>query len=97
MTQGGAYVALFDLADKAGVVGQLPAGRARFFQVDVSSSSDLQKAVDGTVEWVQGTGAPLGGVVASAGVAAPAKVRCLWRELWEGGRDTHVNSERDKY
>lgn len=80
MTQGGAYVALFDLADKAGVVGQLPAGRAQFFKVDVSSTSDLEKAVNGTIEWVKQTGAPLGGVIASAGVAAPAKVRSRRRK-----------------
>lgn len=67
-------MALFDLADDAGVVNQLPTGRAKFFQVDVSSAEDIRKAVDGSLEWTKETGAPLGGVVACAGIAAPAKV-----------------------
>lgn len=74
LTQHDAYVALFDLADNQDVVSQLPGGRAKFFKVDVTSTSDIQEAVDATVQWTKETNAPLGGVVASAGIAAPAKV-----------------------
>ena len=74
LTSGGAYVALFDLADDGNVASQLPAGLAKFFQVDVTSTSDILNAIDGTIEWTRATGAPLGGVIACAGIAAPAKV-----------------------
>ena len=55
-------------------MSQLPSGRAKFFRVNVTSPEEVQQAVDATVEWTKATRAVLGGVVASAGIAAPAKV-----------------------
>lgn len=49
--------------------------RAKFFEVDVSSSESVAQAVKGTVEWVKSTGKEIGGIVAAAGVGNPGKVR----------------------
>ncbi|CAI6339882.1 unnamed protein product [Periconia digitata] len=69
----GAYVSLLDLNSDAGssIVAELGPTRARFFQVDVSSTTSIATAIAGTVSWVRETGKEIGGVVAGAGVGMP--------------------------
>ncbi|KAF2196716.1 3-hydroxyacyl-CoA dehydrogenase type-2 [Delitschia confertaspora ATCC 74209] len=68
----GAYVSLLDLNTENGatIVKEL-GDRAKFFEVDVSDSESIAKAVQGTVEWVKQTGKEIGGVIAGAGVGLP--------------------------
>jgi 3-hydroxyacyl-CoA dehydrogenase / 3-hydroxy-2-methylbutyryl-CoA dehydrogenase len=74
--RAGAYVALLDVNADAGdaAIKELGEARAKFLQADVTETASLEAAVQSTVEWIQRTGAVLGGVVAAAGVALPAKV-----------------------
>lgn len=48
--------------------------RAKFFQVDVTDSDSIEAAVEGTIEWVDKTKAPLGGLIPAAGVGIPGLV-----------------------
>jgi NAD(P)-dependent dehydrogenase (short-subunit alcohol dehydrogenase family) len=71
----GAYVSLLDLNASNGTACASELGpRARFFETDVSSSSSISAAIQGTVAWVQETGKPIGGVVAGAGVGLPGLI-----------------------
>jgi NAD(P)-dependent dehydrogenase (short-subunit alcohol dehydrogenase family) len=71
----GAYVSLLDLnADNGnGVVADL-GSRAKFFETDVSSTESIASAVSGTLAWINETKAPIGGVVAGAGVGLPGLI-----------------------
>jgi NAD(P)-dependent dehydrogenase (short-subunit alcohol dehydrogenase family) len=71
----GAYVSLFDINfDTGAAVAKELGERALFFEVDVSESESIAKAIDGTVAWAKKTGKPIRGVVAAAGVGVPGKV-----------------------
>ena len=48
--------------------------RVRYFAVDIREVDQINRAVEGTVEWTKETSAPLGGVVNCAGVAVAAKI-----------------------
>ncbi|RXW23659.1 hypothetical protein EST38_g2213 [Candolleomyces aberdarensis] len=48
--------------------------RVRYFAVDIREVDQINKGVEGTVEWTKETSAPLGGVVNCAGVAVAAKI-----------------------
>ncbi|KAL0579499.1 hypothetical protein V5O48_002541, partial [Marasmius crinis-equi] len=48
--------------------------RVKFFKIDITHVDEIEKAVDGTVEWTKTTGATLGGVVNCAGVAVASKI-----------------------
>lgn len=82
----GAYVSLLDMNTDSGeaVVKELGADRARFFEVDVTDTETIQKAVEGTVAWIKETGAPWGGVIAGAGVGNPGLVSAILR-IGRGG------------
>ncbi|KAB8446163.1 hypothetical protein FH972_025146 [Carpinus fangiana] len=70
----GGYVAILDLNEDAGAAAVAALGsRAKFFQVDVTASAEVKAAADGIVAWTQETRAPLGAVVAAAGVGFPGK------------------------
>ena len=56
------------------LIQELGPNRSIFFQTDVSSSTSIAEAIKGTIEWIQKTAKPLGGVVAAAGVSTPAKI-----------------------
>lgn len=73
--KAGAYVSLLDLNAEAGekIVKEL-GERSKFFEVDVSQTESVEKAVNGSMEWVSQTGKPVGGVIAAAGVGGAAKV-----------------------
>ncbi|KAF2753123.1 3-hydroxyacyl-CoA dehydrogenase type-2 [Pseudovirgaria hyperparasitica] len=72
----GAYISLLDMNAEAGdaIISELGSVRARFHEVDVTDTDSIAAAVQGTVEWVQTTGAALGGVVAGAGVGNPGLI-----------------------
>jgi NAD(P)-dependent dehydrogenase (short-subunit alcohol dehydrogenase family) len=71
----GAYVSLLDLNSDAGsqIVSSL-GSRAKFFEVDVSDTDAISKAIEGTVAWIEETGKQIGGVIAGAGVGLPGLI-----------------------
>lgn len=71
----GAFVSLLDLNSDAGskIVSEL-GSRAKFFEVDVSDTEAISKAIEGTAAWVKETGKEIGGVVAGAGVGLPGLI-----------------------
>ncbi|KFY90853.1 hypothetical protein V500_04923 [Pseudogymnoascus sp. VKM F-4518 (FW-2643)] len=81
----GAYVSLLDLDVESGqsIVKEL-GDRAKFFKTDVVDTSSIVKAIEGTVKWTKQTGKPFAGVLAAAGVAAPAKI-------YDGRKDLPVD------
>ena len=56
------------------LVKELGGNKAKFFSTDVSDSESIAKAVKGTLSWVKQTAKEVGGVIAAAGVANPAKI-----------------------
>lgn len=74
--QRGGFVAIFDLNADSGaeVIKDLGPERSRFFEVDVTDTESIGKAVEGVSKWVQETGKPIGGIVSAAGVGNPGKV-----------------------
>jgi 3-hydroxyacyl-CoA dehydrogenase/3-hydroxy-2-methylbutyryl-CoA dehydrogenase len=78
--QRGGYIAIFDLNTDSGaeVVKELGSERSRFFEVDVSDTETIEKAVEGVSKWVQETGKAIGGIISAAGVGNPGKV--CWKE-----------------
>lgn len=71
LAQHGANISILDLNEENGaeLVKQLGGeSRAKFFQVDVTETKTIEAAVKGTVEWVEKTKAPLGGIIPAAGV-----------------------------
>jgi NAD(P)-dependent dehydrogenase (short-subunit alcohol dehydrogenase family) len=71
----GAYVSLLDLNSDNGskIVSEL-GSRVKFFETDVTDTSAIAAAVQGTVAWVKETGKDIGGVVAGAGVGMPGLI-----------------------
>lgn len=61
-----------ELADE--LVKEIGGGKTKFFQTDVLETESITAAVDGAVSWAKETGMEIGGVIAAAGVANPAKV-----------------------
>ncbi|KAI0881481.1 short chain dehydrogenase [Annulohypoxylon maeteangense] len=74
--RNGGNVAVLDLNEENGtsVVKNLPSGSAKFFVCDVLETDSIAAAVKGTVEWIQQTGKPLGGIIPAAGVGNPATI-----------------------
>lgn len=74
--QRGGYIAIFDLNADTGaeVIKELGSERTRFFEVDVTDTESIGKAVEGVAKWVQETGKSIGGIVSAAGVGNPGKV-----------------------
>jgi 3-hydroxyacyl-CoA dehydrogenase/3-hydroxy-2-methylbutyryl-CoA dehydrogenase len=61
--------------ETAGEVVQLVGSKkARFFECNVLETESIAAAVKGSLAWVKETGKEVGGVIAAAGVGAPAKV-----------------------
>ena len=56
------------------LVNELGSHRSKFFQVDVSDTESIARAVKATLAWVKETGKEIGGIVAAAGVSTPAKI-----------------------
>ncbi|XDG08747.1 hypothetical protein ABKA04_008362 [Annulohypoxylon sp. FPYF3050] len=74
--RNGGNAAILDLNEENGaaVVKTLPNGSGKFFVCDVLETDSIAAAVKGTVEWIQQTGKPLGGIIPAAGVGNPATI-----------------------
>ena len=72
LVHSGAYVAVFDVNKPADL--ESFSNRVHFYQVDISSHRDVQRAVEETFNWIRLNNAPLGGAVCCAGILAPGKV-----------------------
>ncbi|KAI1384084.1 3-hydroxyacyl-CoA dehydrogenase [Hypoxylon trugodes] len=74
--RNGGNAAVLDLNEENGaaVVESLPGGTAKFFVCDVTDTKSIEAAVNGTVEWIQQTGKPIGGIIPAAGVGNPATI-----------------------
>ena len=61
-------------------------GQVKFFEVDVSESENIERAVADITEWVNSMGHEIGGVIPAAGVGLPGKVSstCLRGQLQLG-------------
>jgi 3-hydroxyacyl-CoA dehydrogenase/3-hydroxy-2-methylbutyryl-CoA dehydrogenase len=72
----GGYAAILDMNEETAseVVEQIGGGMAMFFQCNVLETESIKAAVKGSLAWVKETGMEVGGVIAAAGVATPAKV-----------------------
>ena len=55
-------------------MNELGPQRTNFLITNVADTSDIARAVENTLSWIQQTGKPLGGVIAAAGVAHAAKI-----------------------
>ncbi|EWC48677.1 hypothetical protein DRE_01899 [Drechslerella stenobrocha 248] len=72
----GACVAILDLNESLAndVIKATSASKVRFFETDVTSTEQVAASVQAAAEWTRSTGAPLGGIVAAAGVANPGLI-----------------------
>lgn len=72
----GGYVAILDMNPESGanVVKKLGQDRAKFFEVDVTDSDSLKKAIDSAADWAKTADKPLGGLIPAAGVGLPGKL-----------------------
>ncbi len=77
-SQGG-YVAILDMNEELGeeLVKKIEGGKTKFFKTNVSETESVAAAVKGSLDWAKETGKEVGGVIAAAGVGAPAKVSNL--------------------
>jgi len=74
--KAGGYVALLDMNEELAkeVVKEIGGGKTKFFEANVLETESISAAVKGSLAWSKETGKEIGGVVAAAGVATPAKV-----------------------
>ncbi|KAL5492259.1 hypothetical protein ACEPAI_3706 [Sanghuangporus weigelae] len=68
LLDAGAFVSVLDIKENNNLTAKNDA-RVKFFKTDIANESDVSHAVEGTAAWTQITGAPLGGVVAAAGIS----------------------------
>ena len=71
----GGYVAILDLNAEVGnkTVEELGL-RTKFFETDITDAPSVESAVNGIVDWIKETNAPIGAVIPAAGVGNPAKL-----------------------
>ncbi|EIN05571.1 3-hydroxyacyl-CoA dehydrogenase [Punctularia strigosozonata HHB-11173 SS5] len=81
LLEAGAYISVLDLNPppeqlhiQSGSSCQEYNARVKYFETDITSLSDIERAVAGTVQWFKDSGAPLGGVINCAGVGLPSKI-----------------------
>ena len=60
------------------VVREIGGGKTKFFEANVLETDSIAAAVEGALAWSKETGKEIGGVIAAAGVATPAKVSAFW-------------------
>ncbi|KAJ3890873.1 3-hydroxy-acyl-CoA-dehydrogenase [Lentinula edodes] len=71
LVQAKSYISILDREPPpSDIIG----AQVKFYPTDITVVNDIEKAVDGTVNWTKQTGAALGGVINCAGVAAGAKI-----------------------
>ncbi|KAL5508668.1 hypothetical protein ACEPAH_6289 [Sanghuangporus vaninii] len=73
LLDAGAFVSILDLRENKDLSAK-DSKRVKFFKTDVTSETDINNAVEGTISWARSTNAPLGGVVNCAGIATAAKI-----------------------
>ncbi|KAJ7708980.1 3-hydroxy-acyl-CoA-dehydrogenase [Mycena rosella] len=66
--------AFVSIVDRSPPPADLPADRIKFFETDITKLEQIERAVNGSVEWAAETSAPLGGVINCAGVGTAAKM-----------------------
>ncbi|KAJ7780172.1 3-hydroxyacyl-CoA dehydrogenase [Mycena maculata] len=71
LVSGNAYVSILDRSPPP---AELSTSRIKYFETDITMVEEIERAVDGTVEWSVSTAAPLGGVINCAGVGTAAKL-----------------------
>jgi len=73
-------VAILDLNEEMGheLVKEIGGGKAKFFEANVLETESIAAAVKRALAWSKETGKLIGGVVAAAGVATPAKVCAIF-------------------
>lgn len=76
LVKRGGSVAVLDMNEElaAEVIKQLGEDKTKFFECNVLETESIEKAVKGAAEWAKQTGYKIGGVIAAAGVATPARV-----------------------
>ncbi|PBP15851.1 3-hydroxyacyl-CoA dehydrogenase [Diplocarpon rosae] len=72
----GGHAAILDMNEELAteVVAAIGGGKTKFFKTDVLDTESVKSAVEGAVQWISETGKVVGGVIAAAGVSAPAKI-----------------------
>lgn len=77
LVRAGGHVSILDMNEENGasVISRFGSDKARFFRCNVTETESIAAAVRGTVEWVQQSGKPLGGVIPAAGISLPSTVR----------------------
>ncbi|EHL01059.1 putative 3-hydroxyacyl-CoA dehydrogenase type-2 [Glarea lozoyensis 74030] len=72
----GGYAAILDMNEENAneVVSQIGGDKTKFFQCNVLETESIAAAVKGCLAWVKETGKEVGGVIAAAGIGAPAKI-----------------------
>ncbi|KAJ7147616.1 3-hydroxy-acyl-CoA-dehydrogenase [Mycena crocata] len=66
--------AYISIVDRSPPPADLPASQIKFFETDITELEQIERAVDGTIEWIAATGAALGGVINCAGVGTAGKI-----------------------
>ncbi|KAJ6568365.1 3-hydroxy-acyl-CoA-dehydrogenase [Mycena vulgaris] len=66
--------AFVSIVDRSPPPADIPTSQIKYFQTDITDLKQVERAVEGSVEWAAETGAPLGGVINCAGVGIAAKV-----------------------
>ncbi|KAJ7663882.1 3-hydroxy-acyl-CoA-dehydrogenase [Mycena polygramma] len=66
--------AYISILDRSPPPADLPASKIKYYETDITKLAEIERAVDGTVEWAATRGAPLGGVINCAGVGIAAKI-----------------------
>ncbi|CAL3973733.1 unnamed protein product [Diplocarpon coronariae] len=76
ITARGGHAAILDMNGElaAEVVAAVGGGKTKFFETDVLDTESVTRAVEGAMQWIRETGKMVGGLVAAAGVSAPAKI-----------------------
>ncbi|RDL42365.1 3-hydroxyacyl-CoA dehydrogenase [Venustampulla echinocandica] len=95
--RAGGYAAILDMNDELAqeVVKSIGGGKTKFFEANVLETESIAAAVKGALEWVKETGKEVGGVIAAAGVATPAKARSSSRVIIDRNLEPFSMSDFD--
>lgn len=102
LVRHGGYVSILDISQDTGdqliaEINSKSTNRARFFKTDVTKTTDIEAAIEGTMSWIKETGRDLAGVIASAGVGFPEKIISLSSKAAPGTLPTPMSLERAKF
>ncbi|KAG6878876.1 hypothetical protein C0992_006966 [Termitomyces sp. T32_za158] len=93
LLEGNAYVAVLDISSPLAVLE--PSTRCMYVQADIRELTQIEDAVKSVVEWIEVTGAELGGVINSAGLGRNelminAKGKPHGMAVWDLTMDTNL-------